>query len=494
MRVPENVVAPLDTFCFRTYNYMEVEMFVQKSMLGLIACFVIALAQYQYYPVTSVNSPNATAFSNSHKLATHGGELPSDTIHLVYHDNDSIYYTRSVDIGVSWETPYSLASGLYPALDIYHNGIRHVAYQQFDPSDSTYDVFYDCLDDWAPPVNISESSNNSTLPDVVADEHLMAHIVWVEEIGDKCYIYYRTCIGAMPGDTMRISDYGSAEATYSYPSIALFSPGNRIYVCWDCFDTDCYSPYQIHVRYKQGATWSPVTSYVHYLPLRHSSIDFGHNVMEEVSLCYEDSTSGNLEATFVGGNGGGYSTQGNSTYPVLSTIDDVWSYLYWQEDSAGYQDICYHLYYFMTGWTRGTVRSVFSIDEPVQYPNACGAYLIWTQGDSAPYTIYIADFGYPIGVQESQTPARAFSINATPNPFTDKTTISLNAGSQQHTGSIRIYDVAGQLIRQFNYPTIQQSNYIVWDGKDGTGSNVPAGIYYCVLGDCVITKVTKLKY
>jgi len=285
---------------------MEVEMYVQKFALCALICCVTAFAQFEYYPVTSVNSSDATAFSNSHKLATRSGELPSDTIHLVYHDNDSIYYTRSIDMGASWETPYSLAAGCYPAFDIYHNDIRHVAYQQFDPSDSTNDVFYDCLDDWAPPVNISESSNNSTLPDVVVDEHLMAHIVWVEEIGSQGYIYYRTCIGAMPGDTMRISDFGSAEATYSYPSISLFSPGNRIYTCWDCIDTASYSPYQIHMRYKQGDTWSPVDVYAHHLPLRHSALDFGHAGMETVSFCYEDSTSGNLEATFVGGNGGGY--------------------------------------------------------------------------------------------------------------------------------------------------------------------------------------------
>jgi hypothetical protein len=470
-------------------------MYIQKGVLCLFICCIVALAQYQYYPVTSVNSSDATAFSNSHKLATRYGELPSDTIHFVYHDNDSIYYIRSLNMGVSWETPYALCPGLYPAFDIYHNEIRHVAYQQFDPGDSTYDVYYDCLDDWAAPVNISESSNNSTHPDVVADEHLMAHIVWVEEIGQQSYIYYRPCTGAMPGDTMRISDFGSTEATYSFPSISLFGPSNRIYVCWDCLDTACYSPYQIHVRYKQGATWSSVTSYAHYLPQRHSSIDFGHAGVETLSFCYEDSTSGNLEATFVGGNGGGYTTQGNSTYPVLSTVDDVWSYLYWQEDSSGYVDICYHLYYLMTGWTRGTIRTVFSIDEPVRYPNCCGAYVVWTQGDSTPYTIYIADFGYPIGIAESQEPACALSINAKPNPFTHKTQIRVATDTKLNTPvSVYIYDVTGQLIKHCTYPTIQQSNYVIWDGTDETGKEVPAGIYYCVCGNSRgATKVTKLR-
>lgn len=65
------------------------------------------------------------------------------------------------------------------------------------------------------------------------------------------------------------------------------------------FGSGSYSPYQIHIRYKEGAHWSDIAVHAHYLPLRHSSLDFSHGE-DTLSLCYEDSSSGNLEATFGG--------------------------------------------------------------------------------------------------------------------------------------------------------------------------------------------------
>lgn len=466
-------------------------MSFQKCVLCIIICVTLGFCQYEHYFVTTVNSADATAFSNSHKIATRNGELPSDTIHFVYHDNDTIYYIRTLDRGATWQTPTALAPGLYPALDIDDSQFRHVAWQQFDTITSSYDVYYDCLDDWAPPTNISESAGNSTHPDVVLDDHQTAHIVWTEEIGGYCYIYYRTCIGSMPGDTMRLSDSGSAEATYSYPSTSILGPNSRVYVAWDCLDTASYSPYQIHIRYKQGSTWSVVNSYAHYLPMRHSSLDYGHGGMETLSFCYEDSTSGNLEATFEGGSGGGYPTEGRSEYPVVSTVGDVWSYLYWQEDSAGYEDICYHFYYFMTGWNRGSVRSLFSITEPIHYPSCCGAYLVWTQGTTPPYSIFFADFGYPIATNETNEAQLSMPL-IRPNPFAERVTVTWSSQNREAQSAV-IYDVSGRIIKLLKPQ--QGSNHelsATWQGRDEAGNRVPAGIYLCVLNTGVADRVVKI--
>lgn len=469
-------------------------MSIKSIIIGVtVLCFPV-LAQYDFYYVTSVNAVDATAFSNSHKIAVRG-DWVGDTIHIVFHD-DSVYYTFSTDGGPTWSTPVALAPGTNPALDIDHMAFRHVAWQQFDPADSTYDVYYDCLDDWALPVNISESSNNSTFPDVVADASLTAHVVWQEERGPNNYIYYRPCVGAMPGDTVRISDFGSSVATYSYPSVSIYCPNDRIYAVWDCYDTGSYSPYQIHVRYKEGANWSDVETYAHYLALRHSSVDFGHGE-DALSLCYEDSSSGNLEATFVGGNGGGYPTQGRSKYPVVATVGSTWSYLYWQEDSAGFEDICCHFYYFVTGWTPpASVRSIFSIDKPVRYPNCCGANLVWTQGDTAPYSIYYGDFGYPIGVEEARRAEHMPSLVISPNPFREMTNIRLEALADD-AEIISIYSTAGHLVKIL-YPQSQISNLqsVVWDGTDNAGEKVPAGTYFCILETSeqrVVKKVVRLR-
>jgi len=451
-----------------------------RIVIGIITCYILVQAQYNYYYVTSVNTDKSTAFSNSHKIAVRGDWL-ADTVHLVFHD-DSVYYTYTCDGGPTWSIPLAIAPGTHPALDIDDMALRHVAWQQFDSVDSTDDVYYDCLDDWAPPINISESSNNSTYPDLVIDENSVAHIVWSEQIGNHNYIFYRTCIGAMPGDTVRVSEYGSAYATHAYPSISLFGPADRIYVAWDCFDSGSYSPYQIHVRYKEGANWSDIAVHAHYLPLRHSSLDFGHGE-DTLSLCYEDSSSGNLEATFVGGNGGGYTTQGKSQYPIVATVGGVWSYLYWQEDSAGYEDIYCHLYYFTTGWSRHSVRSLFGIDEPVRYPNCCGANLVWTQGNVPPFSIYYADFGYPIGINEITQRSQVSGLEIVPNPFVERTEIRYEPLLEaEDPAKICIYSAVGQLVKTLTLKSqITNLQCIVWDGTDNHGKRVPTGAYFCVL-------------
>jgi hypothetical protein len=232
--------------------------------------------------------------------------------------------------------------------------------------------------------------------------------------------------------------------------------------------------------------------------LRNPALDFSHGE-EFLSACWEDSTSGNLEATFYGGNGGGYATQGRSLNPVISTVSFTWSYLFWQEDSAGYDDIYYHLYYECGGgWYQyGSLRELFSIQEPVRFPNCCGAYLVWTQGENPPYDIYFADFGYPIGVRESENRSESISLNIVPNPFKQITDIRYEPAppggerpGMTDTNTVaegitmRIYDISGRVVRDFSYLLSHISypiSVITWYGKDNFGRELPTGVYFLVL-------------
>lgn len=480
----------------------------QKCVLCLIILLAIAGAQQYHYFVTTSNSYDATAFNNSRKVVTHYGEGPNDTIHVVYHSSDSIYYTCTTDGGPSWQTPLALHPGTNPAFDIDRDGFRHMVWQYFDTVGSNFDIYYDCLDDWAPPINVSESSGNSILPDLVVDSNLVVHITWTEQVNYYNHIYYRSCELGMLTDTVRISEYGSAQATHSHSSISIFQPNYRIYVLWCCVDTSAYTPFHIMLRYKEGTTWSsttPLAADSHVL--RNPALDFSHGV-ESLSACWEDSTSGNLEATFYGGNGGGYATQGRSRYPVISTVGTTWSYLFWQEDSLGYDDIYYHLYYeYAAGWyASGSLRELFTIQEPVRYPNCCGAYLVWTQGENPPYSIYLADFGYPIGMKESKNNYQSISLNITPNPFIEETAIQYGNEHRTKGIALEIYDILGRLVRQFDYTmpytdthaqsggAIRLSNQITWHGDDNFNNKLPAGTYFCVLKsgtDIFVKKIVK---
>jgi len=472
------------------------------SKLGFcIFCIYIMLtlgySQLYYRYVSSSNSIDATAFNNSHKIASPEFALPGDTIHVVYHSQDSILYTYTSDFGQSWQTPVLIDIGNYPGIDLDLYGFRHLVWQSLDTIMGTYEIYYDCLDDYSPPINISETPNNSVSPDIVVDSLLTAHIVWAEDVASYNQIYYRSCHAGMLGDTVRLSDFGTVQATSTLPSISIFQPNHRIYALWDCYDPQCYSPYQVHMKYLEDTTWSLTEAWASYLPLRHSSLDFDHGV-DSVSGAWEDSTSGNLEVFFLGGNpGGGYATPGLSNYPVVSTIGSIWSYLFWHEDSAGFEDIYYDLYYFMTGWANGTLRTAFNIDEQVRHPSCCGSFLIWTQGQNPPYDIYFADFGYPIGIAETENLLTQNILQVQPNPFKDKTTIIFDKTRYAQSMEIDIYDAVGCLVKSLSVPSSYSlvPSAVSWDGTDFQGKRLSAGTYFCKVqanNKRVVLKIVKL--
>jgi hypothetical protein len=84
-------------------------------------------------------------------------------------------------------------------------------------------------------------------------------------------------------------------------------------------------------------------------------------------------------------------------------------------------------------------------------------------------TILTPDFTRTINSQKS-----AKLIFATPNPFTNNTTIKLSNNPCSNP-RISIFDINGRLIRTL--PT-NISQTLTWDGKDNQNINLPSGIYF----------------
>lgn len=461
---------------------------MSKYALVLLISITANLYSQNVYFVANSNSPIATAYNNSHKIAPKYEEYQNDTLYIVFQSSDSIYFVWTTNQGLSWTAPMPVSEGACPALDICPSEFRHLAWQSLDG-----EIYYDCLDDWSPPLNVSCSPDQSSLPDLVVDSNNVKHIVWVENISGRDQILYRTVADGILGDTACISGFGSTLAVYGHPGISIFAPSNRIYTIWNCLDSLCYSPHQIHLRYLENEIWSAPRVWAHYLPIRHPSIDYSHGQPQDtLSFGYEDSTSGTMQASFYGGNGGGHPTQGYSTYPVVSTVGPTWSYLLWQDDSIGTSCICYSLYYSYSGWVHG----ILNTQESARFPNVCGAYAVWTQGDTPPYSIYFADFGYPIGIEETKSVSTE-QLSVTPNPFTERTTVSFGRKHSAERIEIKIYDASGRLVRSlYQGSSIQnQESYIVWSGDDDSGIELPDGVYLCCLsaGDqTTIRKVIKV--
>ncbi len=86
------------------------------------------------------------------------------------------------------------------------------------------------------------------------------------------------------------------------------------------------------------------------------------------------------------------------------------------------------------------------------------------------------------------------SLIIQPNPFRNRISIKYNIGQGAKNTELRIYDVAGRLIKEYKNLTTNQSLFsqILWDGTDKTGRNVAEGIYFVHLETETYKKIEKV--
>lgn len=90
-----------------------------------------------------------------------------------------------------------------------------------------------------------------------------------------------------------------------------------------------------------------------------------------------------------------------------------------------------------------------------------------------------------LGIEEINTSPGSFAVlQVVPNPFGESTeiTYSMNVGQSTEidpgsTFLLKIYNAAGRLIRQWDYPTAGQFYHAAWDGRDDHGCAVSSGVY-----------------
>jgi len=81
--------------------------------------------------------------------------------------------------------------------------------------------------------------------------------------------------------------------------------------------------------------------------------------------------------------------------------------------------------------------------------------------------------------QESTIPEAVLCLF--PNPFRNEIEIRYRmqeAGYKIQNFSLRIFDVSGRLVRQWDAKTIELSNHIIWDGTDDANRKLPNGVYF----------------
>ncbi len=83
-------------------------------------------------------------------------------------------------------------------------------------------------------------------------------------------------------------------------------------------------------------------------------------------------------------------------------------------------------------------------------------------------------------------------LSASPNPFVDQCTITLNS-TELFEGNLSIISAGGRMIKDFGHQKIENNKIeIVWNGKSASGDMVNSGLYFIVLSNDSYSKVVKL--
>lgn len=184
-------------------------------------------------------------------------------------------------------------------------------------------------------------------------------------------------------------------------------------------------------------------------------------------LTYEP-VSGNLEERR-DGTGGGPSVRWAKIIPKTNN-----AYLYLAGTSTGLYSAD-NLDGMNTAWAQEGPDIIGNVVVPmVQYRHADGWVAVATHGNG----VYTKTFDNVLPLP-SETTDEVFSLAQNfPNPFSDFTTIRFTL-PQQSTARIRIFDSQGKRVRTILLTTqFEGENEVIWDGKDGNGVDMRAGIYY----------------
>jgi len=107
----------------------------------------------------------------------------------------------------------------------------------------------------------------------------------------------------------------------------------------------------------------------------------------------------------------------------------------------------------------------------------------------------IADMGalyYHQNVSVDEPHAQDILIQNYPNPFVHETTISYSLPAGVTTGSIEIYNIKGELVKQFELNTTSEDQNVTWNGLDEAGNGVANGIYFYKLETDTIERIEKM--
>ena len=295
--------------------------------LVIIALFLSPLkSNAQWLPDVRLTTDPAisnTSNNNAWCVAASGND-----VHAVWNDNrdgnNEIYYKRSTDGGVSWETDTRLtnnsAYSYIPSISV-SGSVVHVVW--LDLRDGNWEIYYNRSTDagisWGADTRLTNHFADSYTPSISVSGSVL-HVVWYDNRDNNYEIYYKrsTDGGVSWGADTRLTD-NSADSYISSISVS----GSVVHVVWaDSRDGN----FEIYCKRSTdgGITWGADTrltnnpAYSYY-----SSVSLSGSVVHVVWL---DNRDGDWEMYYKRSTDGGVSWEADTRLtnnPAASSFPSV---------------------------------------------------------------------------------------------------------------------------------------------------------------------------
>lgn len=189
-------------------------------------------------------------------------------VHVVWHDrrdgNNEIYYKRSTDGGLTWQSDIRLTfdpdSSDFPSVAASGSDV-HVVWRDARNGRANWEIYYKRSSDggtsWGPDTRLTYDSSWSWGP-AIASAGTNVHVVWYDTRSVNYAIFYKrsTDGGVTWGPDTRLNQNAASALG---PSIAVSGP--NVHAVWD--DDRDGNPYLEEIYYKRstngGTTWESDT-------------------------------------------------------------------------------------------------------------------------------------------------------------------------------------------------------------------------------------------
>lgn len=449
--------------------------------------------------LTNNTSESHTSSNNAWCVASSGS-----VVHVVWHDyrdgNSEIYYKRSLNAGVSWETDTRLtndaASSWNPSVTV-SGSVVHIVWQ--DDRNGNTEIYYkrslDAGVSWGADTRLTNNTSSSVSPTVTVYGSAV-HIVWFDNRDGNEEIYYKRSIdgGVSWGADIRMT---SNTAISRNPSVTASS--TAIHVVWEDNRDGNWEIYykgsiDVGVSWDADTRLTNNTSNSWYPSVSVSGL--------EVHLVWCDDRDGNLEIYYKGSIDEGVNwdidtrlTNNSAASRTPSvTVSGQAVHVVWDDRRGGASGEIYYKRSTNAGviWSADTPLTVnFASQNPSVAVSGSAVHVVWKDFRDGNWEIYYKrnPTGNPIGIINisSEIP-KEFSLGQNyPNPFNPVTKIKFALHSKSFTNLV-IYDGLGREVEKLVNEQLNAGSY----EADWNASNYPSGVYFYKLTTGDFSKTNKM--